>query len=278
MKIAVLSGKGGTGKTFVSVNLAYSLQNCTYIDCDVEEPNGHLFLKPTITQEHPVMVKIPTFDKATCVGCKACVDFCAFHALAFVKKAPLLFPAVCHNCGGCLAVCQHGAVAEVDKPLGTVQQGTAHGLDFLSGTMDIGEASAIPIIKELLSTPIQTAHTVIDCPPGSGCMVMESIQDADFCILVAEPTVFGAHNLEMVYHLTQLFHKPMGVVLNKCTPDANPSADFCNQVGLGILAQIPFDKTIAQTLGSGNLVCQTHPDIHALFTALIATLETRVAL
>lgn len=230
MNIAVLSGKGGTGKTLLSVNMAAASESATYIDCDVEEPNGYLFFKPEEIVEENVSVKIPEVDKELCSGCRKCVDFCKFNALAFIKKAPIVFGDICHSCGGCSLLCPENAITEKDKVIGKIEKGKSQGIDVYTGILNTGEVSGVPIIEKLLEENRKSSSngevsnniegnerlSIIDCPPGSACIVMESIKDADFCVLVAEPTAFGSHNLEMVYELVSLFGKPFGVVLNKC--------------------------------------------------------------
>ena len=217
MRIAVLSGKGGTGKTLVSVNLAAAAKASTYIDCDVEEPNGHLFFKPEGVEEEEISVKIPKVDNELCNGCRKCVDFCSFNALAYIKNKLIVFDDVCHSCGGCILVCPERALTEKAKVIGKVQKGVSGEVAVWTGILNTGEATGIPIIKKLLEENSEVnKQTFIDCPPGSACIVMESIKDADYCILVAEPTLFGVHNLNMVYELVKLFNKPFGVLLNKC--------------------------------------------------------------
>ena len=228
MKIAILSGKGGTGKTLVSVNLAAVSEKATYIDCDVEEANGHLFFKPQWVQEESIAVKIPEVDEGLCDGCRKCVDFCKFNALAYILNKLKIFEEICHSCGGCLLVCPQKALTEKDKVIGIIKKGISNNVTIYSGLLNTGEPSGVPIINRLLSKNhlLENKLTIIDCPPGSACVVMESIKDADYCILVAEPTLFGVHNLNMVYQLVKLFEKPFGVVLNKCTEDDNPAEEI----------------------------------------------------
>lgn len=260
MKIAVLSGKGGTGKTLVSVNLAASAKESTYIDCDVEEPNGHLFFKPKDIKSEDINIKIPSVDYNLCNGCRKCVEFCKFNALAYIKNKVMVFDDVCHSCGGCMLFCPEKAISEKDKKIGEVQKGIYGDVTVISGMLNTGEASGVPIIKKLLSYDIEnngnTAGgklTFIDCPPGSACVVMESIKDADYCVLVAEPTIFGVHNLEMVYELVKLFHKLHGVVLNKCMDGENPAEKFCLDRNINILGKIPFESELG-TLNSNALI------------------------
>ena len=217
MKIAVLSGKGGTGKTLISVNMAAVLQKSVYVDCDVEEPNGHLFFKPVDVRSEKVSVKIPVADDNLCNGCRKCVDFCKYNALVYVNDRLMVFEDICHSCGGCVLLCPERALSERDKVIGEVRGGVSENVTIISGVLNTGEVSGTPIIKELISRISREERPVIiDCPPGSACIVMESIKDADYCILVAEPTLFGVHNLDMVCELVRLFDKPYGVIVNKC--------------------------------------------------------------
>lgn len=254
MKIAVLSGKGGTGKTLVSVNLSAAAKESIYIDCDVEEPNGHLFFKPEYIESEKISIKIPFVDEKLCNGCRKCVDFCKFHALAYINSKLIVFDEVCHSCGGCVLFCPQKALSEKEKIIGEVQSGVSENVTVITGILNTGEASGIPIIKKLLNdTPVGKEITFIDCPPGSACIVMESIKDADYCILVAEPTLFGVHNLNMVYELVRLFDKPHGAVLNKCLEGENPAEKFCTEKDIKILGKIPFDNELG-TLNSNALI------------------------
>lgn len=278
MRLAVLSGKGGTGKTLVSVNLAALLKEAIYIDCDVEEPNGHLFFKPDILEEEEILVKIPEVDKNLCTGCRKCVEFCMFNALAYIKDRLLVFNEVCHSCGGCLLVCPEKALTEKDKVIGHVKKGVSEGVFIYSGILNTGEASGVPIIKRLLSkNNLKTDKPIIiDCPPGSACIVMESIKDADFCILVTEPTLFGVHNLNMVYELVKLFNKPFGVVINKCLDEKNPAEEFCLEKGLKILGKIPFDKDLGLLNSNAEIVVRKTDKYKEMFSSLLKTVIKEV--
>jgi len=277
IKIAVLSGKGGTGKTFVSVNLAAVAQDATYVDCDVEEPNGHLFFKPEKLVCEPVTVKIPFADGALCNGCRKCVRFCKFNALAHVNNKLMVFEEVCHSCGGCLLLCPEKALSEKEKIIGTVQEGKSGRVTVKSGILNTGEASGVPIIKKLLGDITDTTgYTFIDCPPGSACIVMESIKDADYCILVAEPTLFGVHNLNMVCRLVKLFQKPHGAVLNKCLDDENPAEDFCKKNNVKILGSIPFDHELGKINSNALIAAAENQKYRDLFSQLLATVQKEV--
>lgn len=256
MRIAILSGKGGTGKTFVATNLASIIPRAAYVDCDVEEPNGHIFLQPQQLVDEEVFVPVPVVNEETCTGCRTCVDFCRYNALAFIGGKVQVFADICHNCGGCTLLCPEKAITEEGRGIGFLSYGRHAGGDFYTGRLNPGEASGTPIIEGLLRRVEQGRHetVLIDCPPGSACIVMESIKDADFCVLVAEPTIFGAHNLQMVYELVQLFQKPYGVLLNKnIEAEDNPSARFCEERNIPVLGTIPYSPEIATANAQGLL-------------------------
>lgn len=290
MNIAVLSGKGGTGKTLLSVNMAAASKSATYIDCDVEEPNGYLFFKPEEIVEENVSVKIPEVDKELCSGCRKCVDFCKFNALAFIKKAPIVFGDICHSCGGCSLLCPENAITEKDKVIGKIEKGKSQGMDVYTGILNTGEVSGVPIIEKLLEENRKSSSngkvsnniegneklSIIDCPPGSACIVMESIKDADFCVLVAEPTAFGAHNLEMVYELVSLFGKPFGVVLNKCLDGENPSEEFCKEKGIKILGRVPFEKELGEINSNAKIAARESEKYNRLFKNILETVKGEV--
>jgi MinD superfamily P-loop ATPase len=278
MIIAVLSGKGGTGKTLVSVNLASAAGASTYIDCDVEEPNGHLFFKPENVQEETVSVLIPVLDDERCDGCRKCVDFCRFNALAFIRNKPIVFEEICHSCGGCMLVCPTNALSEKEKVIGKVQVWQSDQVKVYTGILNIGEASGVPIIKRLLSENSldERKLTVIDCPPGSSCIVMESIKDADYCVLVAEPTLFGVHNLNMVYELVSLFNKPFGVILNKCLQDENPAEMFCIEKNIPILGRIPYDTMLGTLNSNAKIAVREEDQYREMFSSLLKTVRKEV--
>jgi len=277
VKISILSGKGGTGKTLVSVNLASIAEKSIYIDCDIEEPNGHLFFKPEAVSEEDITVKIPVINERQCSGCRKCVEFCKFNALAFIKNKPYVFEEVCHSCGGCMLLCPEKAIGEQEKPIGKVQEGVSGNVSVHTGIMNTGEASGIPIIKRLLQNSVSEDLPIfIDCPPGSACIVMESIKDADYCILVAEPTVFGVHNLNMVYDLVRLFNKPHGVVLNKCLDGENPAEKFCTENSIPVLGRIPFDSELGNLNSDAKIAARESDSFRALFASLLETVMKEV--
>lgn len=276
MKVAVLSGKGGTGKTFVSVNLSEVGKPSTYIDCDVEEPNGYLFFDLMKPKNWGVTVKVPKIDYEKCNGCRACIEFCQFNALAYINDQVVVFEDICHSCGGCKIVCTEDAVLEYDKEIGQVGAGEADGVKVYSGTLNIGEASGIPIIDKLLAFKEENDLTVIDCPPGSACSVIESIKDADYCLLVTEPTIFGLHNLKMVYNLVTLFNKKHGVVLNKCFEADNLVEAYCKENEIQVLAKIPFDIELGKRNSEGAIIVRENDHYRQVFEGLYKSLKREV--
>lgn len=276
MRVAVLSGKGGTGKTFVSVNLACVGEKAAYVDCDVEEPNGHLFLNPNITEKFPVTVMVPEVDEDQCTGCRKCADFCKYNALALIQNKLLVFSEVCHSCGGCILICPEKAVTEKERAIGTIEEGVSGDVMVSTGCLNTGEVSGVPIIKRLMKKLPEKGSVVIDCPPGSACIVMESIRKADFCVLVTEPTLFGVHNLSMVYDLVKLFDKPFGVVLNKYLSEENPVEIFCTDHEIHILTKIPFDESLAKLNSQGLIAVHENKSYRELFQKLMKAIEKEV--
>ncbi|MHB1314531.1 MAG: nucleotide-binding protein [Christensenellales bacterium] len=269
MKIAVLSGKGGTGKTLVSVNLAAAAQS-VYIDCDVEEPNGHLFFKPEGLQKEEISVRIPKVNKDLCNGCRKCVDFCKFNALAYVQNNLLVFDDVCHSCGGCVLLCAQKALSEQEKVIGYIQKGSSDNAIVYSGVLNTGEASGIPIIRKLMErNRNESCLTFVDCPPGSACIVMECIKNADYCIFVTEPTLFGVHNTAMVYELVKIFGKPYGAILNKCLGTENLAEEFCQKNDMKVLGRIPYDKDLGLINSNAQIAARVSEEYNAMFMNLL---------
>lgn len=277
MKIAVLSGKGGTGKTFVSVNLAAAASQAVYVDCDVEEPNGNIFLKPRNLYREEINIHIPVVNTDLCSACRRCVEFCRFNALALVNDQLVIFDDVCHACGGCRLFCPEKALSYNLKPIGSVEEGASGQITVLAGMLDIGSASGVPIIRDLMSKiDNHDDLVIIDCAPGSGCLVMESVSQADYCVLVAEPTIFGLHNLIMVYELVTLLHKPCGVVINKCLNETDPAEEFCLANNIKLLARIPFDLQLGNLLSSGKVAVRESRKWSVHFSQLLAEIDNEV--
>lgn len=277
MKIAVLSGKGGTGKTFVSTNLAVACGKSTYIDCDVEEPDGRLFLKPENCSTNNVYTLLPQFDENKCIGCRKCVEFCHFNALVFVKGKPMVFPEVCHSCGGCSLICPSDAVSENKQKVGIVETGMHNDITVITGVLDIGQASAVPVIKASLEKGLSCSNdTIIDCPPGSSCSVMECILQSDCCVIVAEPTAFGFHNFRMVYDLVTLLHKKLFVVINKESEPYAPLEKFCLENNIVVSMHIPYTDKIAGFGAVDGVASEKDKGLKDMFLHLLGTVRQGV--
>ena len=273
MKIAVLSGKGGAGKTFVSTNLAYVDNDTLYADTDVEEPDGYLYFKDEHVRESICNEMLPVFDEDKCTGCRECVKHCAFNALAYIARKPLVFDEVCHSCGLCSIVCPEGAVSEGVKEVGKV----IYGRKTIYGLMNTGIASAVPLIADVLGEADKygKANIVIDCPPGSSCAVMESIKNVDYSIVVAEPTEFGIHNFLMIRELMETLHKKYGVVINKAPENETRLDSLLRDNGIEVLMKIPFSREIADISNSGIIASSVNEKVREEFLGLWKKIEER---
>ncbi|MCP4705299.1 MAG: P-loop NTPase [candidate division Zixibacteria bacterium] len=273
MKIAIASGKGGTGKTTVATNLAYFLANNSkrtfYADCDVEEPNGHLFLKPDWKQSHDVTVKIPKIDDSKCDYCGECSKICQFNALAVLSNKVLVFPTLCHSCSGCFNICPQKAIEEVDRIIGVVKFGIGKGVFIYEGRLNVGEAISPPIIKYLKNIIVPSDFTIIDCPPGTSCPVIEAVKDTDYVILVTEPTPFGLNDLELAVGMVRELNLPFGVVVNRYGMGDDRIHTFCNNQGIDILLEIPNDRKIAEVCSEGKLIIENLPEYTVYFDTII---------
>lgn len=275
MRIAVLSGKGGTGKTFVSTNLVSSVEDLSYVDCDVEEPNGYLFLKPEDVLEKDIRVSIPEVDKDKCDGCRECVDFCKFNALAHTGKKLLILEELCHSCGGCILFCDRQALSKKEHTIGRIEKGKLGERNIITGIMNIGESSGTPIIESLMEELGEDEDAVIDCPPGSACTVMDSIRDVDYCILVVEPTIFGLENFKMVEDLVRMYEKPFGVVINKYYEEENMARKYCLDNDIEILLEIPHNREIGKYNSQGLIVSDYDKAYRDLFIELFQGIKGR---
>ncbi len=271
MRIAVLSGKGGTGKTTVSASLAASIGNCQYVDCDVEEPNGALFLNPIIKDRKPVSVPVPIVDDAKCDGCGACAKACRFNAIAVVKGKVLIFPEVCHHCGACVIACPRDAITEIEREIGTVEA-DSDGL-FMQGRLNIGESTAVPIISHLKKILRNDTPAILDCSPGASCTVVQTIDGCDYCILVTEPTPFGLHDLKIAVALVRKMNIPFGVVINKAMSGDQNVQGYCRQEGIDVLMEIPYMREIAEHYSNGVLPVQADEAMKERFAGMYRRIE-----
>ncbi len=260
MVIAVAAGKGGTGKTLVAVNLALSLQRSgietVLVDADVEEPNDHLFVKPAISRRREVTLAIPRVDASLCDRCGECSSFCAYGALATAPDRVIVFNDLCHGCGGCALVCPAGAISEVERVIGTIEEGrTPEGMGFMRGLLEIGEPKAGPIISAMKESLASAVVNVVDCGPGTGCAVMNAVHGSDVCVMVTEPTPFGLHDMDMAVRMAGALGVPSLVVMNKDVPENTEVKRFCAEHGLEIALSIPFSLETARLTSRGvNLV------------------------
>ncbi len=261
MIISIASGKGGTGKTTIATNLAFSLgENVQLLDCDVEEPNSHLFLNPEIKEEIPVIAPIPLIDEDKCTYCKKCMEICRFGAIAIVGETVLTFPELCHSCGGCIAVCPEKAVSEMDRELGKIEKGSLDLIDFVSGRLKVGEVMAPPIIKNVRTYEKKDFINIVDAPPGTSCPVIASMKGADFILLVTEPTPFGLNDLKLAVEVVKVLDIPHGLVINRAGIGNDDVKKYAEKENLPILMEIPFDRKIAETYSKGELVVRAMPE------------------
>ncbi|MBS7631396.1 ATP-binding protein [Candidatus Bathyarchaeota archaeon] len=273
MIISVASGKGGTGKTLVAVNLALSLDKAQIIDCDVEEPNVHLFLKPDIASILSFKLPVPKILEEKCDYCGECARFCQYHALFVVDNTALVFSELCHSCGGCSIVCPRKAIMEEPREIGRIMKGSAGPIDLVYGELNIGEPSAVSLIAAI-KKHINIEDTVIlDAPPGAACPFVETIQGSDFCLLVTEPTPFGLHDLEIAVKVVKELSIPMGVVVNFAGIGDKGVFKFCNQHNLPIMMEIPFDRRIAELYSKGIPFVEEMPEWKLRFKQLAGLIE-----
>jgi MinD superfamily P-loop ATPase len=273
MKIAVASGKGGTGKTTVATNLAYVAsrngQSVAYLDCDVEEPNGHIFLRPEITDSKPVGTLIPQVDEEKCTHCGKCGEICQYSAIVCVGQKVLVYPELCHACGGCWLVCPEDAIAEVFREMGRLESGRAGAVQFVQGTLNVGEAMSPPVIKAVKAAAPQAELVITDVPPGTSCPVIESVRDCDFVLLVTEPTPFGLNDLKLAVEMVRALKLPFGVVINRADVGDRAVRLYCSNERIEVLAEIPDDRRIAEAYSRGRLVCEVLADYAGSFARLL---------
>jgi len=254
INLVVASGKGGTGKTTIAVNLALSLEekNVQLLDCDVEEPNAHLFLKPVIESSVEVGIPVPDVDLEKCNFCGRCAQVCAFNALAVFQDQVMVLAELCHGCGSCAYLCPEKAIREVERPIGVIECGKTGDLAFAHGRLNPGEAMSPPLINAVKKLILPESITIIDAPPGTSCPVVTAVNDCDFCLLVTEPTPFGLNDLDLAYQVVTRLDIPAGVVINRCDLGDSGVEDYCRKNDLPVLQKIPFDLDMAKLYARGE--------------------------
>ncbi len=279
MIISVASGKGGTGKTTIAVNLVLSLQKGTVqlIDCDVEEPNSHIFLSPTIHRVTSVGIPVPRIDESKCTYCGKCAKVCEYHAMAVILKNVLVFDELCHGCGACSYLCPEKAIFEVEREIGIIQEGSANGIPFANGVLNVGEPMASPLIRKTKEKIQKEKIVILDAPPGTACPVIETVKGSGFCILVTEPTPFGLNDLELAVGMLEKLGIQMGVVINKADIGDRKVWDYCDSQNIPILMEIPMDRQIAESYSRGIPIVVENPSYIQKFEGLFEKIKNQIA-
>ncbi|KPK97903.1 MAG: (4Fe-4S)-binding protein [Omnitrophica WOR_2 bacterium SM23_72] len=279
MVISVASGKGGTGKTTVAVNLALSLNNVQFLDCDVEEPNAQIFLKPVINEQKKAYIPVPKIDESKCSYCGKCAKVCVYNAIAVLpgqegkKGTTLVFAQLCHGCGACSALCPEKAIKEVNREIGIVERGDCGKIEFVHGKLNIGEAMSPPLIRQVKAYVNPKKTVIIDVPPGTSCPVVESVKGSDFCVLVTEPTPFGLNDLILAVEVLRKIKIPFGVVINRSDLGNNKTEEYCRQKDIPVLMRIPFKKEIAMAYSKGEPMVKAFPEYKKDFEELFNTIK-----
>ncbi|MBU0756114.1 MAG: ATP-binding protein [Planctomycetes bacterium] len=281
MQIAVASGKGGTGKTTVATNLAAiaaaSGRTVQLIDCDVEAPNAHLFLRPEIESKSPVCVPVPTIDEEKCIHCGECGRICRFRAIVSLKNQTLVFPELCHSCGACSLVCKSGAIREEPREIGMLLKGRSGRAAFIGGRLQIGEARSPPLIQAIKKHGQKEGLVIIDAPPGTSCPVIEAVHQSDYVVLVTEPTPFGLSDLKLAVETMVKLGLPFGIVVNRAAENRDLIRDYTVEEGLDLIAEIPDDLRVAEAYARGEMAVNAVPSFEKIFSDLLHELELRIS-
>jgi len=270
MIISIASGKGGTGKTTVATNLAMAIgSDVQLLDCDVEEPNSHLFINPVFEKTITVTTPVPEVDEKKCNLCGKCDEICQFKAIIVIADITVMtFPELCHSCGGCEMVCPENAIKETNRELGIIQKGYRNGIEFVHGKLRVGEAMSPPLIVKVRSFTKPDKFTIIDAPPGTSCPVIASMKNTDFILLVTEPTPFGLHDLKLAVGAVKMLNIQCGLVINRSDVGDNKVKDFAKKENVPVLLEIPFDRNIAEAYSRGDAIVEKLPGFKETFLTL----------
>jgi len=279
MKIAVASGKGGTGKTTLSVAIAKAVHgSVALLDCDVEEPNCHLFFHRKPEAIGHVKVAVPVVNQSICTGCRKCAALCEFNAIVSFAGAPaLVFPELCHSCGGCVLVCSEGAINEIPHEIGMIERMFfGEGKELITGRLNIGHAMAPPVIRAVNRELTDADLIVIDSPPGTSCPFVTSVKEADFAIFVTEPTPFGLHDLKLAVETVREIGTPFGVVINRMEQPDNRITEYCCKEGITVLLQIQSSRYIAETIAGGGSLLDADPTMGEKLRRMVSQIESTI--
>lgn len=271
MIVSIASGKGGTGKTLVATSLAHALKGripVTLLDCDVEEPNDHIYMRARLLRTEPVNIPVPFVDESRCITCGVCHDVCAFNAIAVLGSAVLVFKELCHGCGACTRFCPVGAITETPHEIGVVEVGDADGIRFVDGVLTIGQPMAPPIIRQVKKLTGTEGVTIIDASPGTSCPVVEAVKGSDFCILVTEPTPFGLNDLRLAVETVRELGLPHGAIINRVGVGDTRTEEYCRNEGIPVLMTIPLDERIARSYSRGVPLLEALPEYRQRFLDL----------
>jgi len=279
MIVSVASGKGGTGKTLVATNLALALSDkarVQLLDCDVEEPNAHIFLHSPLNQSQPVFIPIPKVDEAKCTYCGKCAEVCVYNAIAVLKEKVLVFPELCHGCGACSYLCPESAITEEGREIGVVEGGNLGNMELIQGKLSVGEPMAPPVIREVKKHIDPMSIVIIDVSPGTSCPVVESVKGSDFCLLVTEPTPFGLNDLLLAVEVVRKLQIPCGVVINRTGVGDEGVEHYCREQGIPILLKIPLDRKIATLYSKGIPLIEGMPQWRETFLRLFEEVQQMI--